>query len=290
MIWAVAASCTIVRAQQADTTRLWTLPDCMRYAIENSPRAVRQQLANANLKISYNEAILKHLPSLSGSVGASAGFGRNVDPGTNTYTTVSTFSNSYSLGAGITVFNGLQLINNTRASKVAKLRGEEAQRQIEDAISMETMQAYYDYSYTIGTQRLAREQVEASRDNLRQGRRMMELGLRGAADVAQLEATLASDEYNLTKVENNMRSCELKLKEVMNYPPEAAIRASFAKNLKDTTIIMIAQRISSVRFADKILVLDEGRVAGFGSDKELMATCVVYRSIYASQHGEGRDA
>ena len=228
MIWAVAASCTIVRAQQADTTRLWTLPDCMRYAIENSPRAVRQQLANANLKISYNEAILKHLPSLSGSVGASAGFGRNVDPGTNTYTTVSTFSNSYSLGAGITVFNGLQLINNTRASKVAKLRGEEAQRQIEDAISMETMQAYYDYSYTLGTQRLAREQVEASRDNLRQGRRMMELGLRGAADVAQLEATLASDEYNLTKVENNMRSCELKLKEVMNYPPEAAIRIDTA--------------------------------------------------------------
>lgn len=228
MIWAVAASCTIVRAQQADTTRLWTLPDCMRYAIENSPRAVRQQLANANLKISYNEAILKHLPSLSGSVGASAGFGRNVDPGTNTYTTVNTFSNSYNLSAGITVFNGLQLINNTRASKVAKLRGEEAQRQIEDAISMETMQAYYDYSYTLGTQRLAREQVEASRDNLRQGRRMMELGLRGAADVAQLEATLASDEYNLTKVENNMRSCELKLKEVMNYPPEATIRIDTA--------------------------------------------------------------
>ena len=122
----------------------------------------------------------------------------------------------------------MQLINNTRASKVAKLRGEEAQRQIEDAISMETMQAYYDYSYTLGTQRLAREQVEASRDNLRQGRRMMELGLRGAADVAQLEATLASDEYNLTKVENNMRSCELKLKEVMNYPPEAAIRIDTA--------------------------------------------------------------
>ena len=48
---------------------------------------------------------------------------------------------------------------------------------------------------------------------------------------------------------------------------------------------MIAQRISSVRFADKILVLEGGRVAGFGSDEELMRTCAVYRNIYASQHG-----
>ena len=49
---------------------------------------------------------------------------------------------------------------------------------------------------------------------------------------------------------------------------------------------MIAQRISSVRFADKILVLDDGRAAGFGSDEALMCSCGVYRSIYASQHGE----
>ena len=52
---------------------------------------------------------------------------------------------------------------------------------------------------------------------------------------------------------------------------------------------MIAQRISSVRFADKILVLDAGRAVGFGSDEELMRDCEVYRSIYASQHGEKED-
>lgn len=219
------------RAQQADTTRTWNLQECMRYAIENSPRAVRQQLATANLKASYHEAILQHLPSLSGSVGVSAGFGRNVDPGTNTYTTVNTLSNSYGLNAGITVFNGLQLINNTRASKISKLRGDEAQRQVEDNISLETLNAYFNYSYTLGTLTLAREQLEASRDNLRQGHRMMTLGLKGAADVAQLEATLAADEYNLTKVENNVKTTELKLKEVMNYPPEMSIRIDTAQRI-----------------------------------------------------------
>ncbi len=217
-----------VQAQEADTSRIWNLQECMRYAIENSPQAIRQQLTNANLKASYHEAILQHLPSLSGSTSVSAGFGRNVDPGTNTYTTVNTLSNSYNLSAGITVFNGLQLINNTRAGKISKLRGEEQQKQVEDNISLETMQAYYDFAYTLGTQTLAREQVDASRDNLRQGRRMMALGLKGAADVAQLEATLAADEYNLIKTENNMRTCELKLKEVMNYPPDAKLKIDTA--------------------------------------------------------------
>ena len=89
-----------------------------------------------------------------------------MDPATNTYTSVSTLSNSYSVSAGITVFNGLQLLNNTRSSKISKLRGEEAQRQVEDAIAQETMQAYYNLAYALGTERLAREQVEASRENL----------------------------------------------------------------------------------------------------------------------------
>lgn len=76
----------------------------------------------------------------------------------------------------------------------------------------------------------------------------------------------------------------------LDYATDAELRKTLTQRLPSTAIVMIAQRISSVRFADKILVLDEGRVAGFGSDKELMATCAVYRSIYASQHGEGRDA
>ena len=50
---------------------------------------------------------------------------------------------------------------------------------------------------------------------------------------------------------------------------------------------MIALRISSVKFADKILVLDGGKVAGLGSDEELMRSCEVYRRIYASQHEGG---
>ena len=64
---------------------------------------------------------------------------------------------------------------------------------------------------------------------------------------------------------------------------EAAIRESFAKNLKDTTVIIIAQRISSVRYADEILVLDDDHIAGRGTHEELMASNAIYQEIYQSQ-------
>jgi len=64
---------------------------------------------------------------------------------------------------------------------------------------------------------------------------------------------------------------------------EAKIRASFRENLKDTTILTIAQRISSVQEADKIIVLDDGRVVGIGTHAELLANNPAYQAICASQ-------
>ncbi|MBQ8598436.1 MAG: ABC transporter ATP-binding protein [Lachnospiraceae bacterium] len=64
---------------------------------------------------------------------------------------------------------------------------------------------------------------------------------------------------------------------------EALIRESFATTLKDTTKIIIAQRISSVADADKILVLDEGEIVGLGTHDSLLAECEAYQEIYYSQ-------
>ena len=64
---------------------------------------------------------------------------------------------------------------------------------------------------------------------------------------------------------------------------EAAIRQSFNENLKDTTVIIIAQRISSVRYADKIVILDDDHIAGEGTHDELLASNPIYQEIYTSQ-------
>lgn len=64
---------------------------------------------------------------------------------------------------------------------------------------------------------------------------------------------------------------------------DARIRAAFRKNLKHITTIIIAQRISSVSDADKIIVMDDGKIDGIGTHDELMKSNEIYREVYASQ-------
>lgn len=70
---------------------------------------------------------------------------------------------------------------------------------------------------------------------------------------------------------------------------EAKIRESFSTTLKDTTKIIIAQRIGSVESADKIIVLDDGKIIGMGTHEELMKNCEAYQEIYYSQRDREKE-
>ncbi|MBS7275068.1 MAG: ABC transporter ATP-binding protein [Eubacteriales bacterium] len=69
----------------------------------------------------------------------------------------------------------------------------------------------------------------------------------------------------------------------LDYRTDAALREGLAKELPETTKIIVAQRISTVRHADRIIVLDRGEAVGTGTHDELMKTCPVYREIAESQ-------
>lgn len=71
---------------------------------------------------------------------------------------------------------------------------------------------------------------------------------------------------------------------------EAAVLDGLRRQAGDMTILLISQRISTVMRADRILCLDEGRVQGWGSHKELLAGCRVYQAIYESQIGRGGES
>lgn len=69
----------------------------------------------------------------------------------------------------------------------------------------------------------------------------------------------------------------------LDFTTDANLRKALKEKVKDTTVIMVSQRASSIKNADKIIVLDNGEIAGIGSHDYLIENCEVYKEIYSSQ-------
>lgn len=210
----------------------WSLERCMQYAIANSPSAKRQQYSNDNYKQDYINAIANMLPSISGSVSATPNFGRSINDD-NVYVNNSSFNNAYSLSASMPIFNGFATINAVRSSKIGRLLGKEYQQQVYDDISLSVMERYFNVILYMGLVTIAEEQLQESGQNLFKARELEKLGLRSSADVAQVEAQVATNDANLINQQNNLTNAWTLLKNVMNYPLEDSLRIDTAINMID---------------------------------------------------------
>ena len=195
-----------------------TIDDCMRYAVEHSTTVGKQRLSADDNQANYNEAVASLFPSLNANVGASTNFGRGIDPATNSYTNVTTFSNSYGISLQMTLFDGLRGINTMRAMKVARKKGLVDTQIAQDEVAMQTLSAYMDVVYYTEAVKIAKEQLEASRKTLEFTQRQLDLGLKSSADVAEIESQEANYDYLLITEENNLALAYIKLREVMNFP------------------------------------------------------------------------
>jgi ATP-binding cassette subfamily B protein len=69
----------------------------------------------------------------------------------------------------------------------------------------------------------------------------------------------------------------------LDFKTDARIRAALKREATDSTVMIVAQRVATVMDADRIIVLDDGHIAGIGNHRELMRSCTVYREIVSSQ-------
>jgi ATP-binding cassette subfamily B protein len=72
----------------------------------------------------------------------------------------------------------------------------------------------------------------------------------------------------------------------LDFKTDAKLRAALKEETTNATVIIVAQRVGTVMDANRIIVLDEGKIAGIGNHKELMQNCEVYREIVSSQLSE----
>lgn len=208
----------------------WSLDECMKYAVENSPKVKKEIHTEDTYKAEQLGAFGAFLPTLTAHTGADFNYGRSIDPETNTFGNTSTFNNTYSLSSTLPLFYGGRLVNQWKLSKVNRLLGKQSIQQAKDELAINTMQAYIDVVFYYGTTKLAAEKLEESSRLLYKTQRQEELGLKGKADVAQIEAQVATDDYDLTHQTNMYNTTLLTLKEYMNYDASKAMEL-------DTTLV-----------------------------------------------------
>ena len=72
----------------------------------------------------------------------------------------------------------------------------------------------------------------------------------------------------------------------LDFKTDAALRKAINKEIKNRTMLIVAQRINTIKNAEKIVVLDEGKIVGMGTHRELLRKCEVYKQIALSQLSE----
>lgn len=221
----------------------WSLERCMEYAVEHSYATTRSANALRTAREDYTNAIGRHLPSISGSVGAGVNFGRGIDPATNTYVTMTTFQNGYSANLSLPIFNAFELLNNTLYSRINKIRASSELQKAKDDVALLVMSSYVDVLYNKGLVDLTRQKVETSQRDLTRTERESSLGTKSIADVAQIAANLSSEEFTLVTRENELQKSELRLKDVMNFPIDSLLSVDDKIAIKNEATLADAAEI-----------------------------------------------
>lgn len=205
-----------------------TLRDCMEYAVENSTKIKIRQAENRNDQINRREAILSAFsPSISSDVYAYYNFGRSINPETNTYFSTTSFTNGYSVSAGMYIFNGFKAIDNIKITSTAKLMGINEEQQLKDIICLATMEAFYNVVYYSELTDILNSQVKTAQKSLELVKNQNRLGQKGYADIIQTEAELADRQYQAITVQNELNDAYITLKDIMFWPIQDSLAIDF---------------------------------------------------------------
>lgn len=202
---------------------VWSVDMCISYAVQHNHNVRLRELNLDDNKIEKLRNIGSFLPSVNGSINGQYNIGRAINPETNTYTNVSTFYNGYALSASIPLFDGLSRYHNLLAARASVLTSRHGLQAEKDNVAQNVFKAYIDVLYCKGAVAMATEKREESRLLLESTQLMAETGTKGAADVAQMAATYASDDYEVTRQQSLLFSAVMSLKQQMNYPIEDSL-------------------------------------------------------------------
>jgi outer membrane protein len=199
------------------------MQECIEYALQNNISLQKTRLARrtATEELKQSEAAL--LPSLSASTNQSVGYRPWTNSGVATVTngTVSTsvnktyYNGSYGLNASWTVWNGNRNRNQVKLNRLSEQQAELDSATTANSIQEQIAQLYVQILYLNEAIGVNEQSLEASKMNEQRGQTMLEVGKMSKADLAQLTAQRATDEYNLVNAQSNLANYKLQLKQLL---------------------------------------------------------------------------
>lgn len=199
----------------------WTLKDCINYALENNISLQKTQLKKASANEDYLQSKAALLPSLSASTSQNVSYTPWVASGISSegYTKSSIdkvyYNGSYSVMGNYTIWNGNK---NHNQVKLNKLTTEAAA--LDSATQAQNLQEqiatlYIQICYSTEAIQVNKESYKSSLENEKRGKEFVKIGKMSQADLAQLTAQRAQDEYSIVEAESNVKNYKRQLKELL---------------------------------------------------------------------------
>lgn len=219
----LAATCAM-----AESPKKWTLKECIDYAMSNSITLQKSKLTKQSSIEDLKQAKANLLPSLNFSTNQSVGYRPWVNDGISTVTngTVATsvnktyYNGSYNLGASWTVWDGNKNRNNVKLSQLTAQQAELDSIESANTIQEKIVQLYVQILYTNDAINVNKESLNTSTKNEERGKEMVAVGKMSKADLAQLTAQRAQDEYNVVEAESNLSNYKTQLKQLLEITGE----------------------------------------------------------------------
>ena len=213
----------MLRAEEGIVSAPMTLQECLVYARDHSSVNLQNRYSYEQQRIALQNSAMQFLPYVSASANANLSFGRGIDPETNTYGTKQNLGTSFGLSMSLPLFDGLVNINNYRMNKSYVRTSQTTAQMRADEVSLAVIRAFYNVVYCEELVRQVGLSLEVAQENLRQTRRQEQMGLKSRADVDEMSATVADNEYQLVNQQNLLDIARLDLKAAMSWPVEREI-------------------------------------------------------------------
>ncbi len=199
---------------QADS--LWSLHRCIDHAIQYNLQVKRQQLMLQSASQDVTQSKMNLLPNLNGMVEHELGSGRVLDRGTYQWENASVSQGDLGLQTDITLFNGLQGLNNMKMSRASYQMNMEDLEAMEDNLTLNVMTNYLNLLRNQELAEVAALNVEVTRQQVVRMERLVEVGNESRGKLLEVKAQLSAAELTLTQAINTREIARLTLMHLMN--------------------------------------------------------------------------